>query len=147
MTYYELLKAAHVLGAVVWVGGALSVQWYERRLHRRAPGDLVQQLADAEYFGTRVFIPSLAVVAVTGLGMAAERNWVIEPFMTVGLVMVILALVTGGAFLGPQAARLRAELAVGALSAARLRRFRVVSAVEDYLLVVVVVVMVVRPGS
>ncbi len=102
MSWYEVLKAAHVLAAVVWVGGALAVQWYDRRLRRRCPDDVVQQLADAEFFGAWVFIPASLASLLSGLALTAERDWDFEPFITVGIGAWLVAFITGAAYHRPK---------------------------------------------
>jgi len=150
MEAYEGLKAAHVLGAAVWVGGAIILQVLDWRASRSGPEGVEAQLRDAEFIGTRVFIPASLVVLAAGIGLLVQGSWVLQPWIVFGLAVWALSFLTGALFLAPEATRIFATIAAeGPASSTvqgRLRRLHMVSRVEDYLLVLVLLDMVVKPG-
>ena len=59
MTTYELLETVHVFFAVIWVGGAATTQILATRLAKaNEPGRMAAFARDAEFVGTRVFMPA-----------------------------------------------------------------------------------------
>jgi uncharacterized membrane protein len=59
VTWYTFFKSLHVVGAVIWLGGAAALQILAFRIIRT--GDATRQAEfakDAEFVGTRAFIPA-----------------------------------------------------------------------------------------
>jgi hypothetical protein len=69
VTWYTFFKSLHVVGAVIWVGGAAALQILAFRIIRT--GDATRQAEfakDAEFVGTRAFIPASWVLLLSGIG-------------------------------------------------------------------------------
>ena len=151
MTAFDLLLLGHVLGTTVLVGGAFMLQILAVLASRsQVPGDLVSLARQAAWIGPRVFLPAAALVAVTGAGLASKLQYApSEPFLLVGLAVIVVAAATGPAYLAPESRRIgRLVAAEGDRceeARARMRRLFVVSRVELLLLVVAVAAMVVKP--
>ena len=89
---YNSLKYVHVLSAVVWVGGACTVQAFAIRISATGDGARMATFAkDAEYVGNRIFLPSSIILLVSGIftihesggGWSYDQTWV-----QVGLAMI-----------------------------------------------------------
>jgi len=150
-TTYDLLLAVHVLAAAVWVGGAIVLQVLELRAGRAGAGAAVAHLRDAEFIGTRVFIPASLVVLGAGIALVVDGGWSLEPWIVFALAVWALSFLTGALFLGPRSAEIlrltTTERIDSAAITSRLRRLHLVSRIEDYLLVLVVLDMVLKPGT
>lgn len=153
MDVNELLLFIHILGAIVWVGGGVTVQFLGSRAVRSADPAVMQRFgSETEWIGMHVFIPASIVVLATGIGLVIEggSEWE-DPFVVVGLIGIAFSIVVGSAFLGPESDR------VGKLTAEkgpadpevkkRISRLINVSRFELLVLVVVVFFMTVKPGT
>jgi uncharacterized membrane protein len=154
LTNYNALKFVHVLSAVVWVGGACTVQTYALLAVRtRDPVKVAAFARDTEFVGTRIFIPASLILLVSGILTLHDSGgaWGYgQGWVRFGLVVVALSIAVGAGYLGPESGRIaRATEAHGVASAevqARIRRIFLVSRVELALLLAVVYDMVVKPG-
>jgi uncharacterized membrane protein len=153
MSSYELLLFVHVLAAVVWVGGALSLQVLAIRAERSADGGRVANFAtEAEWVGSRVFLPSSIVLLLAGIGLTLEGDWgFTTPWVLLGLIAYGLSALTGSLFLGPESGRIGKMIAdVGPRDPdvlARIKRIFLVSRIELVVLLFIVFDMTVKPGS
>jgi uncharacterized membrane protein len=153
MSSYELLLFVHVLAAVVWVGGALSLQVLAIRAERSADGGRVANFAtEAEWVGSRVFLPSSIVLLLAGIGLTLEGDWgFTTPWVLLGLIAYGLSALTGSLFLGPESGRIGKMIAdVGPQDPdvlARIKRIFLVSRIELVVLLFIVFDMTVKPGS
>jgi uncharacterized membrane protein len=152
MTSFQLLVLGHVLGTTVLVGGAFMLQVLAM-LASRSPGpdEMVALARQAAWIGPRVFLPSAAIVALTGAGLASQLGYSFDdPFLLVGLGVIVAAGATGPAYLSPESIRISRLMAAGgdatAEVRARVRRLFFVSRVELALLVLAVAAMVVKPS-
>jgi uncharacterized membrane protein len=152
VTWYEFSLWVHIFTALIWVGGNLTLQVLAVRTMRTDdPVRLAGFAKDAEWVGTRVFMPSALVLLAFGFVLVEKGNWGYDFWVIFGLVVLALSAITGAAFLGPEAGR------IGKLTdqhgvehpevQARIKRILKVSRVEGLLLVLVVFDMVVKPFS
>ncbi|HEX2058970.1 MAG TPA: DUF2269 family protein [Actinomycetota bacterium] len=153
MTDYELLKTIHVLFAVIWVGGAATTQILATRLAgANEPARMAAFAKDMEFVGTRVFMPASVVVLAAGIWMVGISGWnFTDLWIILGLVGIAFSAIVGATFLGPESGRIgRLIEAKGPEDpevAGRLNRIFVVSRVELVILLLVVINMVVKPGT
>ena len=149
-TTYEWLLSAHILAAVIWVGGATATQLYALRARRAGPARVTEFAADIEWLGTRVFIPASLTLVVFGFLLVGEHDWQWDFWLVAGLTIWGLSFVTGAGFLGPESGRINqmsAELGPEAPEVQRrLRRIFLISRIELVLLILVVVDMTLKPG-
>ncbi len=99
MNLHNWLMLAHVLGAMVWLGGGLMQVLFA--LRARASGDaaVIADFARSIWFtNTRVIVPALFVVVVTGVWMVLEgAEWNLsQPWVLVGLGLWVVAFIAGG---------------------------------------------------
>lgn len=153
MTLYEFLKFVHILAAVVWVGGALTVQVISLRVMRAGDPSRKAALAgELEWVGTRVFTPASGILLLFGIFLVLEGNWGFdEPYVGAGILIWLLSTVTGSGFLGPELGRIQkmadAEGPESPTVTARVNRLLLVSRIDLVLLVLAIFLMVVKPGT
>ncbi|HET8741752.1 MAG TPA: DUF2269 family protein [Gaiella sp.] len=149
--YYAYL-AIHVLSAVVWVGGDVTLTVLGIVFERRGEGETLGALGRmGAWIGTRVYTPTLVVTLVFGVILMEKGNldwgqfWVI--FALVGWTV---AAVVGVGFVGPELGRIdQAARSHGPDSpevAARVKRLFMIFRFDTALLVLIVVNMAAKPS-
>jgi uncharacterized membrane protein len=151
---YTSLKFVHVFFAVVWVGGAATLQVLAMRIS--ASGDGIRMAAfakDAEFVGNRIYLPSSIILLVSGIFTIHESSglWSYsQTWVQIGLAMIVVSIAIGAGFLGPEAGRIaRAIERHGPASDEALyhiNRIFLVSRFELVLLLIVIFDMVTKPG-
>jgi uncharacterized membrane protein len=151
MTWYTFFKSVHVIAAVIWVGGAATIQLFALRTLATNDGRRQAEFAkDAEVIGMRTFTPASIVLFLAAIGMMVNAHWPWGQNWTVlGLVAFGLSFAIGAGFLGPESGRLAklvaAEGPESPAVTARIRRILMVSRAELVVLLVVIWNMVVKP--
>jgi uncharacterized membrane protein len=152
VTRYELWLFLHVVGTIVWVGGAVVVQVFGALTQRAV--DPAQSAAfgrNSAWTGTWVFMPASALVLVTGILLTEDGNWAwSEPFVLLGLAGWVLVAGAVFGYVMPTMNRLGKRMAQEGPSpelAASVRSTILVARVFLGLLFVVVFLMVVKPGT
>lgn len=153
MELYDWLVLAHVLAAIVWVGGGIMQTVSSRRVRAVGTDAARRAFADIEeWSGTRVFGPAAAIVLIFGLLMVWQSDaWSFgQTWVWLSLVLAVAAMGVGAAFYGPEGAR------IGAITAERgpddpevkrrVARVAMVNRVEVAVMVVIVFLMVFKPG-
>lgn len=94
MTWYTFFKSIHVITAVIWVGGAVTIQAYAFRILRTGDARRQAEFAkETEFVSTRVFIPSTIVLFLAAIGLMENGNWPWGQNWTVlGLIAFALSL-------------------------------------------------------
>jgi uncharacterized membrane protein len=151
---YDLLVTLHVLAAVLWVGGAVTLHILMRRAlklpDRRAQHERFTEL---EWLGER-FYPLFSIILIVAailLVTEEEHGWEFgDTFIQIGLTGWVISFLIGIGFYGREGKK-RAELVEteGAESpavAASFRRTAMVNSFELLILLIVVVDMTTKPG-
>lgn len=154
LTNYNAFKFVHVLAAVVWVGGACTVQVYALlALRTNDPLRVASFAKDTEFVGMRIFLPSSLILLVSGILTLHDSSglWSFgQGWVQFGLVVIALSIVVGAGYLGPESGRIAKATEVGGVGSAevqaRIRRIFLVSRIELVFLLAVVFDMVVKPG-
>lgn len=151
-TTYQWYLAIHILAAVLWVGGAFTIQLLAIRAARpNARLQLGSLASEIEWVGTRLFIPSSLILVIMGFLLVSEGNWDWEFWVAFALAVWIASFVSGIAFLGPQSGKLGKDVEQfgpdSPQAMARLQKIFLVSRVELVLLLLVVLDMALKPGS
>ena len=152
MSFYQLLVYIHILCAVIWVGGGVTVQVLAIRAQRTGdPGEAVRAFKQAEYVGTRVFMPASIILFVAGLIMVAQAWSFSQLWISVSMGLWILSAVAGAAYLGPRAKQvvslLETEGPTSSTAQALVGRLALVSRLELLSFAVIIALMVFKPGS
>lgn len=154
LTHYTALKFVHVLSAVVWVGGACTVQVYALlALRTNDPVRVAAFAGDTEFVGTRIFLPTSLILLVSGFFALHDSSgaWTLhQGWVQFGLAVIALSIVVGAGYLGPESGRIARATEAGGVESPevqqRIRRIFLVSRVELVFLLAVVFDMVVKPG-
>src|SRR5438477_8552592 len=103
--WYSLFKAVHVLFAVIWVGGGVSIMIHAIRAQAaRDPGGIVTVAKQAAFMGEKVFAPVGLVTFLMGIAMMINTSWGWGHFWIVaGLIGYASTFIVGIALLSPLA--------------------------------------------
>jgi hypothetical protein len=150
---YDWLVLGHILAAITWVGGAITMQIVGGRLVRAESPEAVAAFArTAEWIGPRLYMPASLAVLGFGIAMVAvSETWSIgELWIILGLVGIAISAIGGAVFFGPQAKRigeaLRSEGAESERAQALIRRLFAVGRLDLLILLLIVADMVFKPG-
>lgn len=149
---YQALVFIHIVCAVIWVGGAVAIQALGLRAQRSDdPLDGVRLLKQAEWVGTRVFLPSSIVLFLAGVVMVAQQWSFGELWISVSMGLWILSALAGSLYLGPRAKKVvQIAESEGPTAPAGLElaaRLNLVSRLELLSFAVIIALMVFKPGS
>jgi len=152
---YNSLKFVHVLSAVVWVGGACTLQTFAIRINGTGDGARMATFAkDAEFVGNRIFLPSSIILLVSGIFTIRQSSGIWsydQTWVQIGLAMIVVSIAIGAGFLGPEAGRIGRAIDAGGVDSPeakeRISRIFLVSRFELVLLLLVIFDMVVKPGT
>jgi uncharacterized membrane protein len=149
--YYAYL-AIHVLSAVVWVGGDVTLTVLGIVFERRGEGETLGALGRmGAWIGTRVYTPTLVVTLVFGVILMEKGNFDWGEFWVMfALVGWAVAALVGVGFVGPELGRIdEAARTHGPDSdevAMRVRRLFMIFRFDTALLVLIVVNMAAKPS-
>jgi uncharacterized membrane protein len=149
---YELYLAAHILCAVLWVGGGVSVHILGRWVS--GEGDPARMIAfnrDAVKLGYVFYAPLALILIVAGVLLVEEVGYEYSDlWISLGFLGWLFSLVVGLGFYPQQSRKIEAAIAAqGATSEvaqAGISRILMVNSVEVLVLVLVVIDMAVKPG-
>ncbi len=152
VTTYEWFLSVHILAAVVWVGGGVTLQVLAIRASRANEGPRLATLAtEIEWIGTRIFMPSSLLLVVFGFLLVSEGNWDYEPWIVFGIAVWIGSFLLGSGFLGPESRRLSVAIREQGIDSpearGRLQRLFLLSRIELAFLLLVVLDMALKPGG
>jgi uncharacterized membrane protein len=107
-SWYGVFKSIHVLAAVIWLGGGVTITmlaWQAQRTKDNA--QLLQIGKQAEWLSMRVFVPSALVVVAMGFVLMHKGGWGYSHFWALfGLIAWGISFLVGAAFLGPESGKL-----------------------------------------
>jgi uncharacterized membrane protein len=103
--WYSLFKAGHVLFAVIWVGGGVSIMIHAIRAQTsQDPEGIVTVARQAAFMGEKVFAPVGLVTFLLGIAMMINTSWGWGHFWVVaGLIGYASTFIVGIAVLSPLA--------------------------------------------
>jgi uncharacterized membrane protein len=152
---YELVLVAHLLGVLLFFGGALVAGVaFEAAARRERPSEIVLLLGLARV-GAVILLVGAVLVLGAGLWLASDVDQLEEPWLLWSLALFVCALVLGavGGQRPKRARRLASESArQGVESAPELRKLlndplsRAANNASSALVVVILVLMVWQPG-
>ena len=152
LNLYTVLLSIHIIAAVVWIGGGTALTILMSRLRGERDTKILARLfADVGALGQRVFLPASLVLLAAGFGLIAEGDWEWKLWIILGIAGWLTTAVNGALFMGPQSAKLGELLASGTAESqavdARLRRVLMFGSAELAIMMLVIVDMVVKPGT
>src|SRR3954447_10509934 len=152
---YRWLLAGHILMVVIWVGGGITIHILIRRARRLAePAEVVRLVNEANWVGTRIFAPSSLILLILGILLVDASDGVIkfsEFWINAGFAGFLVSFLIGILYYGRQQRKVDAWVAEGGPSdprvLANIGQVAMVNSFELLILILVVIDMVVKPGS
>ena len=152
MDRYELLKFVHIAAAIVWIGGAVAIQFFAHLALRT--GDPLRMAAftrEVEWIGKRVFTPAALIVVVVGFVLIWDGPWSLGmDWVWISLVIFAISFAAGVGFFTPESMRIGkmidAEGPESPAVQARIRRILNLVRLDLVLLFAIVFLMVAKPG-
>jgi uncharacterized membrane protein len=149
---YDFLLAVHILSAVIWVGGAVTMHVFGRLATKEGPERELAFTQQSIRIGNMVYAPLSVILLIAGVLLVDEVGYGYGDFwITVGFLGFLTSFVVG-IFYYPRAAKQYAGLAekegAGSPAATAIyRRTATVNMVELTVLLLVVIDMAVKPGA
>jgi uncharacterized membrane protein len=149
--WYALFKAVHVLFAVIWVGGGVSIMIHAiRAQNARDPEGIVTVAKQAAFMGEKVFAPVGLVTFLMGIAMMINTDWGWGHFwIVVGLIGYASTFLVGVAVLSPMAKKIDQSAAqLGPThpeTLALIDRIMLIARLDVAVLMLVVLDMVTKP--
>lgn len=105
---YQVLRALHVISAVIWVGGDVTLTTLGIVFERRGDGEALAQLGKlGEWIGTRIYTPALFAVLGFGIAVIEKGNLGWNTFwVDFGIAGWAIAACVGVGFVGPELGRI-----------------------------------------
>lgn len=152
MSLYQVLLFMHIICAVIWVGGAFTIQVLAIVANRSTdPSDLPRVGRWAEFVGLRVFVPASIVLFIAGAVMVLQAWNFGQLWVAVSVALWIASALSGALYLGPRAKKVsklfEAEGPTSAAARSLMARVFLVSRLELVSFTVIVALMVFKPGA
>lgn len=152
MSWREFLLFLHISAAMVWVGSAAAIQVFGILTKRAAdPAKSAFFAQNVSFVVLRVLAPTALVVLATGIALVENVGWSwSEPFVSFGLLLWVAVATVAFGFLGRAIGAAGNRLATEGPSpelALRMRNLTWLSRVLLGVLVVIVFLMTVKPGT
>jgi uncharacterized membrane protein len=151
MTLYEVLLFVHIMGVAVWVGGSIMLGFISLRI--QGTGDALFRARFARAAGVvgPVIGISAALILASGLWMVIDNDAIELSALWVwlSLALFLLSGIVGAVYFAPASNRIIEALEGGRVEEAdrRAGTFNLVSRLDTLLLVVIVGLMVFKPGA
>ncbi|HEX2070238.1 MAG TPA: DUF2269 family protein [Thermoleophilaceae bacterium] len=149
---YDLLLTIHVLAAVVWVGGNISLHIYGRRVLKRGnPQEMYEFSKEINTIAFRLYAPTSVILLVAGVLLVNEVGYDFgDLWITLAFLGWIFSFIVGVGYYGPHDKKLQALVAAEGPTApgvvANVRQALLVNQIELLILVLVVIDMTIKPG-
>lgn len=153
MDLYGFLLFVHVMGVIMWFGSGVVFQVLAERASRSDDPARIRALVEmSDGFGKAYYGGVTVVVLATGLWLVFQGDWGFDHvFILGGLAGLVASSALGGAVLGPTADRLaekvRAATAINPDLRSDMTRLRNLGRVDAGIMLTVVFLMTVKPGS
>jgi uncharacterized membrane protein len=145
---FGTLLMIHLVAVMYWLGGGVIAAVF---LHRVRHADRTHQVGlsgDMEKIGPTFAIVSL-IAAAAGIWMVIIRPDFAfgDAFVIIGIAGFVLSSILGGAILTPAVKKLHGDLEAGRDGAAGMARVGRILTIDHLILLIVVGVMIFRPGA
>jgi uncharacterized membrane protein len=148
---YQVYLALHIVSAVVWVGGDITLTTLGIVFERRGDGPTLAALGKmGEWVGTRLYTPALFAVLGLGIVLVEKGEWGWGHFwVDFAIAGWVIAAIVGVGFVGPELGRIdKAAQKHGPESAEvarRVKRLFMIFRFDTALLVLIVTDMAAKP--
>jgi hypothetical protein len=148
--FRTVVLALHILGVACWFGANVTQLVLSPRYAEGDAGEAAGWTRQTTWLGERYYPAVGAVVAITGITLVIDGPWAwADPFVWVGIAVVIIGAVMGVAFFGPLAKRRLAGLEGGDQADADAAQARIIplAYVDSALIVLAVLAMIDKWGA
>jgi uncharacterized membrane protein len=147
MTLYQGLLFAHVVAAILWVGGATMLQFVALRARTRGIDGLLAYGSDVEWIGKNVLTPAAFGVLLLGIAMVFDAWSFRSDWVIIALVLYAIAFGTAMTYFGRETEKAKAALVAGRNDEAlrRIARLTAASRIELAMLYLIVFDMFFKP--
>jgi uncharacterized membrane protein len=148
---YDFLLAVHILCAVIWVGGGVTMHIFGRLATKEGPERELAFTRQSIKIGNALYAPLAVVLLIAGLLLVDEAGYDFgDPWIGIGMLGFLISLALGLAYY-PRAAKQYERIAAGdgagsPAAQAIYRRTATVNTFEISVLLLVVIDMAVKPG-
>jgi uncharacterized membrane protein len=149
---YNIYLGIHVLAAVTWVGGDITLTTLGIVFERRSEGETLSALGRmGAWIGTRVYTPALFVTLAFGIALMVEGDLDWGQFWVLfGLIGWVIAAVVGVGFVGPELGRIDEAAGTHGPDSVevgrRVRRLFMIFRFDTALLMLIVINMAAKPS-
>ncbi len=151
MTLYETLLFVHIVAVAVWVGGSIMLGFISSRVERTGDAQYRARFATSAGVVGPIIGVSAALVLASGIWMVVESEAIelSQTWVWLGLALFGVSLVVGATYFARASDRIVKALEAGQVEEAdrRSRTFNTVSRLDTLLLVVILGLMVFKPGG
>ncbi|MGH2805859.1 MAG: DUF2269 family protein [Actinomycetota bacterium] len=150
---YEIFLALHILGAIVWIGGGVTMAVLTERARRaNDTARVVSLVDDSEWMGMRFFFPASLVLLVAGILLVIIGQWPWStPWVVIGIAGFVASAVLGSAFVSKTAKQVHELIGQRGTDDPDVRsgldRLVLLSRVDLVILLLVVLDMTLKPGT
>jgi uncharacterized membrane protein len=149
--WYFLFMWVHVTGAVIWVGGGMTLTILAMRAERSSdPRDMAATARQAAFVGEKVFAPVGLLVFLMGIAMVINLHWGWgTTWIVIGLVGYVVTFLTGLLVLSPQAKLIGQLMETrgpdSAETQAAIQKILLIARIDMGVLLIVVADMILKP--
>jgi uncharacterized membrane protein len=151
MTLYEVLLFVHIVAVSVWVGGSIMLGVISARIQRTGDAAFRARFARTAGVVGPVIGISAALIVAAGAWMVIESSLIelSQLWVWLSLVLFLLSALVGAVYFAPASNRIIEALEGGQVGEADRRAgvFNLVSRLDTLLLLVIVGLMVFKPGG
>jgi uncharacterized membrane protein len=151
LTLYEVLLFVHIVAMAVWVGGSIMLGFISSRVQRTGDAQFRARFGRTAGVVGPVIGVSAGLVLASGIWMVVDSEAVqlSQTWVWLGLALFGLSGIVGAAYFGPASNKIVVALDSGQVEEAdrRAKTFNMVSRLDTLLLLVIVGVMVFKPGA
>ncbi len=149
---YEGLLAVHILCAVLWAGGGVTLHVLGRRAVKAGPEAGVGFAESAGWVGSRIYAPLSLLLLVLGIVLVGEAGYEhSDPWISFAYLAWVIAFLLGAAVYPRVLKRLEGAVSehgrASPEAGGHVNTFLSLNTIEITLLLLVVIDMAVKPGA
>lgn len=147
------LLFVHILAVAIWLGGSFILGLLMARSEKSGDHSVNVAIGNAAHaIGMTVFMPASIITFASGAWLTSRSGWSFgEPFVSVGMTVIFISMLTGPLYIAPLTKRLKAAIdehgpthtTVSSIG----KRIKLASSLNQVLIVVATWTMIAKPGS
>lgn len=148
--FRNVVLAVHILSVACWFGANAVQLLLSPRYARGSVAEAAGWTRQTIWLGERYYPAMGAILALSGITLVIDGPWEwSDRFVWVGITVVVIGAVMGGAFFGPLAKRRLAGLEAGDRAAADAAQARIIplAYVDSALIVLAILAMIDKWGA